>query len=275
MMCWSLQSACLFLLIAVSAPSVAVANLEFHYEGQFTESEQEKLEAWITEAETGLESLVGVYPFDVKIRFSRVWSDTPVPFASTTRGRSQGIHFRVDPRYSLEDFRQDWTAAHELSHLLLPFVGQEQAWFAEGFASYMQFQVMHAAGILSADDASNQYLARLKKAERDYDYPEERFVDTVPTLRAERNFPVMYWGGSVFFVRLNHSLSAEHGITLIELLSRYLSCCRRKSSTVDELMGRLDRLAGSKQGMDELYKFRTERGFPTLASQQLARAPFL
>jgi len=56
----------------------------------------------------------------------------------TRRSRRQSVHFYVDPQFSYDALRRDWTASHELSHLVLPYLGAEHIWFAEGFASDMQ-----------------------------------------------------------------------------------------------------------------------------------------
>ena len=241
----------------------AQAELRFQFDGDFNGADREKLETWISEVAAGVETLVGPFPFDVHIRFERIRAGEPVPWANTLRGRSQGVRFYVDPSHSLDELRSDWTAPHELSHLILPYVGRSSGWFAEGFASFMQHQVMHATGVLSDEAVTSRYLERLEKAERDYYYPERPFVEMAPRLRAERKYPTMYWGGAVFFFRANQALQQETQKDLLELLAEYMQCCRKNRATLHELIARLDELSGTSVFADQLAAFRSTPGFPS------------
>lgn len=240
----------------------AHAKLTFRYADHFSEAEQAKLKTWIREVHTGVEQLVGAYPFPIRITFERTRSDSPVPWAQTQRGGLQGVTFYVDPRFSIQDLREDWTAAHELSHLILPFVGQRNAWFSEGFASFMQYQVMHSMGVISSDEAEQRYLTKLRRSERDFLWTDLRFVDTTPALRQKRQYPVMYWGSAVFFFRLNAALVATGQTDMIDLLSQYLRCCRRNRSSLVDLIDSLDEVHGGPVVSDAFQQFLSVVGFP-------------
>ena len=185
-----------------------------------------------------------------------------MPWAHTQRDGVQGIRFNVDPRHALAVFRRDWTAPHEMSHLILPYLGREQAWFAEGFASYMQHQVMYASGAWSREEIMQRYQARLDKAAAAYQYTDRPFVEVVPELRAERKYPTMYWGGAVYFLQLDKALKSNHNTSLIELLSAYMRCCRRDQDDLDNLIAAFDRLIGATVSTDLLEAFRVKKDFP-------------
>ena len=164
-------SLCVCATLAGAAPSVC-AELTFEWVDEFTADEQAKLTAWVREVHGAVERIVGPLPVDVRTYMHRRdGAREPVPWARTQRYRGQGVHFHVDPAYSLDAFRHDWTAPHELSHLILPYVGARHAWFAEGFASHMQYRVMQAMGVLSGTEAERRYRRKLESAERNYDYP--------------------------------------------------------------------------------------------------------
>ena len=69
------------------------------------------------------------------------------------RGGGVAAEFFVDETRSLDSFREDWTAAHELSHMLLPFVTRNDRWLSEGLASYYQNVLRARDGRLSEEQA--------------------------------------------------------------------------------------------------------------------------
>ena len=257
------------IVMIVLASTHANAELRLQFDDHFDREEREKLSLWVHEAKAGVESLVGPYPFDIRIRFTRARSGKPVPWARTYRGRTQGIHFYVDPRHSLDGLRRDWTAAHEFSHLILPYLGRQNSWFAEGFASFMQYQVMHSMGVIGPDEVIRRYRQKLDKSASEYGYPRREFVATTPRLQAERRYPVMYWGAAVFFFRFNQTLETHAGITVIELLSDYMRCCRRHRSNLPGLARELDELAGAPYFSESVASFVSIVGFPDYGDLRL------
>ena len=248
--------------VVIMAVMPARAELSFHFDDEFSQAEQHKLIDWVEAVSDGVQSLVGPFPFDVQIRFVRVDYGEPVPWANTLRGATQGVRFHVDPTHPLETFLLDWTAAHELSHLVVPYLGREHSWFAEGFASYMQYQVMQSMGVISAEEADDRYRQKIAKAASEYEYDDRSVVDAAPQLRAERKYPVMYWGGAVFFLQLDRALGARGDDGLVELVAEYLRCCRTSRDSLEGLVNDLDALIGEALVAQRLEAFRNTRGFP-------------
>lgn len=256
----------LFLLVAtllstLLSPLVS-ADLQYHWEDRFSSTERHKLKTWLNETHDALEQLVGELPFTTHIYMKRASAGEPVPWAHTERSNIQGVHFHVDPSYSLQEFRDDWTAPHELSHLVLPYVGRDNSWFAEGFASYMQYQVMHRMGVLSTAAMKKRYARNLDKAEGRYSHDSMPFAKAAPKLRAERNYPTMYWGGAAFFLQADDSLMAKGEAGLVAALKQYTQCCRMRSHTLADVVATLDKLCGQTELSELLTKFRTNSGFP-------------
>lgn len=255
----------LVLLALVMTVPVTRAELRWHWEGDFSEVEQHRLKIWIIRTVTVIEELVDSYPFDLHIHFRRLSGQSePVPWANTRRGRLQGITFYVDPDYTLQSYLEDWTASHELSHLLLPYIGKRHSWFAEGFASYMQYQVMQQMGVLRQDQVTALYLSRITAAQAAYNQPFVTFDKASVKLLKQKQYSTFYWGGAVYFLRVDQRLR-EQDSSLIEVVGRYLECCRRAFSDVRELVQQLDELTDGDIFQKELREIKTRKGFPPFA----------
>lgn len=251
------------IIVPLLCAAPADAAVRWHWQDRFDAREREQLRHWITYTVAGLERLVGPLPFELHVTFHRRRSSRePVPWANTERSRRQGVHFHVDPAYPLQAFLDDWTAPHELSHLVVPYLGRRHAWFAEGFASYMQYQVMHAMGVLDADEVRERYRRRLDKAGRQYTYHDRALAEAAPRLQAEGRYPVMYWGGAIYFLRVDAELRGMYDTSLLQVLRDYLACCRQHGASLHELLRQLDAIADADVFVRHLGAFTSERGFP-------------
>lgn len=249
-------------LLLCSTFSSARAATVLNWEGWFTQAEKRKLTAWLELGVASVESTVAPLPFDVHVYFHRSLGTEPVPWANTIRADRQGVRVHVNPWFSSRSMREDWTIYHELSHLFLPYLGTSNTWFAEGFASYMQYQVMSHAGVLSEQEVDRRYAERLDNARRYYDHDDMPFVAAAPLLAASGNYSTLYWGGAVYFFRVDGRLRAS-GSSLAEVVSDYVACCRvDRLWRIDDLTAELDRIAGTSLFTDELVQYRTRRGFP-------------
>ncbi|WP_345424551.1 hypothetical protein [Halioxenophilus aromaticivorans] len=240
----------------------AQAELIWHWQDPFSPQEKTRLKHWVSKTAAAVEQTVAPYPFDVHVYFHRMaGKGEPVPWANTRRRPNQAIHFHVDPSYSLQQFLKDWTAPHELSHLLIPYVGQDYSWFAEGFASYLQYRVMHTLGVLTPEQVSQKTHAKISQAQDNYIYHKIPFHYAAQILRESKQYPVYYWGGAAFFQSLDARLQREQS-SLVAVLKDYLACCRLQAKNLSNLVATLDRLAPAQVFAPALQAATTEAGFP-------------
>ncbi len=268
-------TAALLLLLATPGPAAAPgpadpaaepAALTLVWEDTFSAAEQAMLTDWVNRTRTALETLVAPYPMGVRVHFHRRdGAGEPVPWAHTQRRGGQAVHLHVDPAFTLDDFLDDWTAPHEFSHLMLPYVGRHNAWFSEGFASYLQYPVMAQLGVLSRQQARQRLERQMRRAKRNYPYPDQPFVEAAPRLYAARQYPVMYWGGAAYFDQVNRALR-DSGSSLMAVLREYVACCRRDRAGLEELIAELDRISGGAAFSNRYRRLRSQPGFPGLPS---------
>ena len=88
----------------------------------------------------------------------------------------------------------DWTAIHEFSHLLLPFISRPDAWLSEGMATYYQEVLRARAGLMTEADALERLArgaARLQQCTLSLQTKSQQMATT-------HDYPVVYWGGATY-----------------------------------------------------------------------------
>ena len=223
-----------------AAQTQSTEQIVWHWEDEFSEREKEKLVLYLTEVTDATIKILGDYPFKVHYFLHRSESDRePIPWAHTERSEIEGVHFHVNPSFDLSTFRADWTAPHEISHLSIPFLGKSNAWFSEGYASYMQLQVMKEMGIYTAKEMDERYAMKDNLVKGDFSGG-VNFVDDVKDLRAAYNFPAMYWGSVRYFRKVDAQLQNQEQHSLVEHIKAYQKENRIKDQNMDDLLQSLD-----------------------------------
>ena len=212
----------------------------WHWEDDFSEKEKEKLILYFTEVTDATFKVLGEYPFKVHYFIHRSDSDKePIPWAHTERSEVEAVHFYVCADFDLGDFRADWTAPHEISHLSIPFLGKENAWFSEGYATYMQLQILKEMGVYTADEMAKRYVLKDELVAEDF-AKNKPFLDEVKSMRAQYNYPAMYWGSVRYFRKINEQLTSEEQISLAQHIKSYQKTNRLKDESFEDLIQSLD-----------------------------------
>lgn len=227
----------------------------WHWEDEFSDSEMLKIKKWLSEIYFSTQEVLGQYPFDLHLFIHKSENkNEPVPWANTTRGNAQGVHFHVNPDFELHDFVNDWTAQHEISHLSIPFVGKSNSWFSEGYATFMQYQVMINQDVYSMDEVETKYLDRLVKCKPMY-ASNSSFIVVSDSLKKSWHYADMYWGGVSFFWKLNKEYTMTKKGSLVEIVKAYESCCRINRSTPKDFCSVLDSISHSSSASDLLFEY--------------------
>jgi hypothetical protein len=194
----------------------------------------------------------------------RNWrSDSAVPFGRVVRDGGETVELLVDPRHSEESFLGDWTATHEFSHLMLPYVARDQRWISEGFAQYYQNVLLARAGRYTQQLAWQKIRDGL-----------ERGRDSVPSLSPnqaaagdERSSRMkIYWSGAALALMADVELRRRSGgaESLDLVLDRMQACClpSRRTWSGRDLFEKFDSLIDEPLFVRLYERYANTRGFP-------------
>jgi predicted metalloprotease with PDZ domain len=188
----------------------------------------------------------------------------PVPWAHVLRGGGPAVEFFVDPNWPLEEFDADWTATHEFSHLLLPYVAYNDRWLSEGLASYYQNVLRARDGRLDEREAWQALHAgfrRGRKATRDETLRQATRAGRGATMR-------IYWAGAALALEADVRLRQATGgdLSLDEALRRFNECCVEAGGSwrALDLLAELERLTGLGVFRDLARDYPSMRSFPDL-----------
>lgn len=228
----------------------------FHWENKFDIHQQKLLVSYLSKVKRGIESTFGSYPFPVHVYMHTYSGSEPIPWAHTTRSFEQGVHLYIGMPYDDSLFMKDWTAPHELSHLALPFVGRSNMWFSEGFATYMQHQVLLAMDAWTSSEVDNKFTAKYEKYAREF-IRDEPMIDVLKDHMYNRKYGALYWGGVTYFTYVEQLLQ-EKNMSLLDILKTYQSTKRMEDESLLSVINSLDELSGTNIFSETMKLFRTK-----------------
>lgn len=224
------------------------------------------LQRWIEEAADSTRTQSGRYPLrDAYVRIQETDSndDSPVPWGQTRRRGQAGVMLYVRRDASYEQLRADWTAVHELSHLLHPHLGESGRWLAEGLASYYQNVYRARAGMLDPEEAWRRLDGGFRRGEA---------ASTGARLdamnRGRGGTMRVYWAGAAYWLEADLALRRESGTTLDAILDRYSQCCLHGTDSLapQDFISALDGLAGNDTFSALYRRYAATREFPSIAN---------
>jgi len=253
----------------VTEQRIPGATLRITVRQPVDEEKAAEIVEWLRAASSSVALAYGRFPNPsphvVVVPSSRgAWgSNSPVPFGRVTRYGEEKIELYINADRPIEDFYADWTATHEFSHLMLPYLQSEQRWVSEGFAQFYQNILLARAGRYTERYAWQKLFDGL-----------ERGRQSVPNLspndaaaRDERNSRMkIYWSGAALAlladVELRHRSDGEQ--TLDSVLGKFHECClpSQRTWTGVELFTRFDSFLDTPLFMNLYRQHADTAGFP-------------
>ena len=190
-------------------------------------------------------------------------SDSPVPFGRVLRDGGEAIELFVDERRPIEDFYDDWTATHEFSHLMLPYVRPGHRWISEGFAQYYQNVLLTRAGRYDEQRAWQKLYDGFERGRTSR-------PELSPNQAARQGVGAatmkIYWSGAIIALMADVELRRRSGgrESLDGVLDQLQVCClpSAHSWSGTELFLKLDGFVDEPVFMPLYRKYADARGFP-------------
>lgn len=194
----------------------------------------------------------------------RSWGgDSPVPFGRLTRYGEDKIELYVNADRPIEEFYADWTATHEFSHLMLPYIGGRHRWISEGFASYYQNVLMSRAGRYTPQQAWTKLVAGLERGR--VSRPDLTLNEAAEAGVRQARMKI-YWSGAAIALLADLELRerSDGRESLDMALDRLQQCCLPSTHTWSgpELFTKLDALVDGAVFMPLYRRYANSSGFP-------------
>jgi hypothetical protein len=209
----------------------------------------ERMQDWIEDAAQMVADLYGRFPqsqAQILVAPGARGSE-PTPWAYVERGGSPAAHFFINQRRPITEFFEDWTAVHELSHFLLPYVNSDDIWLSEGVATYYQ-NVLRARGgrmrPLEAWQRLHAGFARGMESAHGL-----TLAQATESMYREDTYMRVYWEGAAMLliadVRLRQMTAGKQ--SLDTALAALNECCAAndRAWSARELFAKLDELTGA------------------------------
>lgn len=234
-----------------------------------TPMDNEEILRWISAAATDVSLAYGRFPNPqpsvvvIPVADSPRAQDSAVPYGRVVRDGGETVELFVNQDRPLTEFLDDWTATHEFSHLLLPYVTRQHRWISEGFAQYYQNVLLARSGAYDQERAWQKLYEGFQRGRRSR--PELSPNDAAADGSREGLMKV-YWSGAAIAlmadVRLRELSGGEQ--TLDTVLRDLQACCLPSAHVWEgpELFAALDELAGRDIFMPLYRRYGNTVGFP-------------
>jgi hypothetical protein len=190
-------------------------------------------------------------------------SGSPVPFGRVLRDGGEAVELFVDQHSARARLDDDWTATHEFSHFMLPYVSWRQRWVSEGFAQYYQNVLLARAGQYDVQRAWQKLYEGFERGRR---ARPEMSPNEAAEQRPRGATMKIYWAGAALALEADVELRRRSGgsRSLDTVLDAFAACCLPSPRTWSgrELFEKFDALAGERLFVPLYQRYANAAGFP-------------
>jgi hypothetical protein len=251
--------------------SVPGATLRVSVLRNGSEFDSEEIFNWIRTSATDVSLAYGRFPHPspqvIVVPVPTSVGGSAVPYGRVIRNGGDMVQFFVNPAKPIDEFMGDWTATHEFSHLLLPYVSRQQRWISEGFAQYYQNVLLARSGEYDQQHAWQKLYEGFERG-RNNRRPDLTLAELSPNMRENRSFMRVYWSGAWYFLSADVELRRISGgsLTLDSALGMLNVCCRDRSMSAREIVRKLDYLTANTVFTSLFAQVSNSRALPPAAA---------
>lgn len=165
------------------------------------------VERWMSTAIDGVSTVQGRFPVDRLLVLLIPGGGRGIGFGMVRRGGGHSVAFLVGRHSTPDEMLESWVTWHELSHLQLPALPQEEAWLYEGLATYYQEVLPARMGIHTARHAWGQIVDGLSRGARGG--TGRSLTDEATNMGQTRAYQRVYWAGTAFALEADVALRAR------------------------------------------------------------------
>ena len=256
----------------VAAAEIPGATLHITVLQPVDDEKAAQLVDWLRSASTNVSLAYGRFPNPsttviVQPTGRSPWGgNSPVPFGRVMRDEGERVELYVNVDRPIEDFYRDWTATHEFSHLMLPYVSARNRWISEGFASYYQNVLMARAGHYTPAEAWKKLSEGFDRGRRSRP---ELSLNEAAEAGVRRARMKIYWSGAAIALLADVQLRERSGgrESLDSALDSLQRCCLPSPRTWSgpELFAKLDSFVDEPVFMPLYRRYADQAGFPDVA----------
>ncbi|MEI7968818.1 MAG: hypothetical protein WCJ69_07520, partial [Betaproteobacteria bacterium] len=208
------------------------------------------MRAWIEDAARSVAAIYGRFPVPSPqiLVMPGARAAEPTPWAYVLRGGQAAAHFFVNQRRPLAEYIDDWTASHELSHLLLPYINSSDAWLSEGLATYYQNITRVRSGAVPAAEAWQRMHAGFRRGS-DWGAKGLTLAQATERMFRDGGYMRVYWHGAAILLMADVELRQRSGgqQSLDTVLDTFGTCCLDPEVewTARKVFERFDAISGT------------------------------
>jgi len=225
----------------------------------------EAIARWIQATATDVSLAYGRFPNPSPqvVVYPGSTSRNGVGFGRVIRDGGESVELLINPEEDVASFFDDWTATHEFSHMLLPYLGSEGRWISEGFSQYYQNILLTRSGAYDAERMWQNLYAGFERGRKSN--PE--LSPNEATRRSVRGSRMkVYWSGAALALMADVELRERSNgkESLDDVLDRLQACCLPSTRTWSglELFTKLDTLVSEPLFVGLYRRYADTAGFP-------------
>jgi hypothetical protein len=217
------------------------------YPDTFTPSERHVTHRWLQTVAGDMLTVYGELPKNrIRITIERSKHRSgPVPWGQVKRNNPTEVLLVINPDAGYAALLDDWTAFHELSHLLIPYQGYDNIWLSEGLATYYQNLVQARSGRFDNKEMWRRIVAGFERGQQQTQWRQYSLTEVSNQMRENRQFMRIHWSGVLYWLTADVELRKTRHTSLDQALKQLRTCCMRQELSAREITQKLDFLNGT------------------------------